>query len=84
MKKSSKSEAETEILELFKDLKNRTPKEIRKIKRLAMKHNIKLRELKKKFCKKCFSQDLKIKSVRKRIKTVECRKCGNLMRWKIK
>jgi len=84
MKKLSKTEAEKEIEKFFSDIKNKTPKEIRKIKRTAMRHSIKLGALRKKFCKKCYSPDLKIKSIKKGIKTTECKNCGNLMRWKIR
>ena len=83
MKKFSKTEAEKEIKEFFSDTGNRTPKEIRKMKKLAMSHNIQLRELRKKFCKKCYSPELKFKSIKNKIKIIECKKCGNLMRWKI-
>jgi RNase P subunit RPR2 len=84
MEKISKTEAKEKIEEFFSDIKNKTPRQIRKMKKLAMKHSIKLEDLRKKFCKKCYSPDLKIKSVKKKIKTIECGNCGNLMRWKVK
>ena len=80
MKKLSKTEAEKEI----RDIENKTPKEIKKIKRLAMRHNIKLGELRKKFCKKCFSTKLKIISIKNKIKKIGCESCGNVARWKMK
>ena len=83
MKKLSKTEAEKEIREFFEDVKDKSPKEIRKIKKLAMSYNIQLKEKRKKFCKKCYSPDLKIKGIKNRIKTIECENCGNLMKWKI-
>ena len=54
MKKLLKSEAKEQISEFFFDIRNKSPKEIKKIKRLAMKNNIPLKELRKNFCKKCF------------------------------
>ena len=84
MEKLTKSEAEKEIKEFFKNIKDRKSREIKKIKRLGMKHNIKLRALKKRFCKKCYSTELKVRSIKNKIKTVECKKCKSIMRWKIK
>ena len=58
-------------------------KDVPKIKRLAMKYNIKLGGYRRRFCKKCFS-DLRKGRVRvtKCYKTVVC-KCGEKNRWKI-
>lgn len=83
MKKISKTEAKEQIEDFFKNIEEKNPKEIKKVKRLAMSHNIKLGERRKKFCKKCYSTKLKIKSIKK-VKTVECQDCKNIMRWKIK
>lgn len=84
MKKLIKSEAEQEIKDFFKNLKDKQPRDIKKIKRLAMKHNIKLGSLRKKFCKKCYSTDLRVKSIKNKMKTVECENCGKISRWKLK
>jgi len=85
MKKISKKEAESEINNFFNELQNKkpSPSEIKKIKRLAMNHNIKLREKRKKFCKKCYSIELRVKSIKNKIKTTECKNCGGISRWKI-
>ena len=40
--KLSKTEAKKEIEEFFKDIKNKSTEEVKKIKKLAMKHSIKL------------------------------------------
>ena len=84
MKKLSKSEAEKEIEEFFKHIKNKTPKEVKKAKKLAMRHSIKLGNKRKLFCKKCFSpynnQKIKIKNG---MKTIICRNCDYVNRWKI-
>ncbi len=82
MERLSKTEAEEKIKETFS--KKLSPREIKKIKRLAMKHNIKLKDLRKKFCKKCYSTELRVKSIKNKVKTVECKNCKNIMRWKIK
>jgi len=50
--------------------------EVKKIRRLAMKFNIKLGNYKKLFCKKCLSQ-LKGKTrITKTHKTIICKECG--------
>ena len=84
MKKLIKQEAEKEIKTFFEDIKNKKQREIKKIKRLAMKHNIKLGSLRKKFCKRCFSPRLKIKSIKNKIKITECQQCKNVSRLKLR
>lgn len=83
MEKMTKTEAEQEIKRAF--YRKLTTREIKKIKRLAMKHNIKLGSLRKKFCKKCYSllenEEVRIKKGKK---IVKCRNCGYVNRWKIK
>ncbi len=85
MKNISKSEAEKQIQEFFKDIKNKTIREVKKIKRLAMKKNIPLRKLRKLFCKKCFTpyQNPKIR-IKNKIKSVACEGCGYVAKWRIK
>ena len=84
MKKLSKTEAEKEIKEFFKKARNKNPKEIKDIKKLAMRYNIKLGELKKKFCKKCYSPRLKVIGLKNKIKKVLCENCGEVNRYKLK
>ena len=85
MKKLSKSEAENQIHEFFSNIKDKTPKEINKTKKLAMNHNIALGNLRKKFCKKCFSpyKNSKIR-IKDNIKSVTCENCGHVSRWEIR
>ncbi len=88
MKKTlSKKEAIRKIEEFFSsdDFKDKTPKEVKKIKRLAMAYNIKLKELRRKFCKKCLTpyRNPKIR-IRNKIKSVTCENCGYIARWKLK
>ncbi len=85
MKKISKIEAEKQIKEFFSNIKNKTPKEIKKIKRLAMKKNVPLKELRKKFCKKCSSpyRNPKVR-IKNNIKKIICENCGYSARWKLK
>jgi len=84
MKKISKTETEKKIKDFFENIENKSPKEIKKIKKLAMSQNISLKELKKKFCKKCFSPlgHSKIR-IKNGIKSVECKSCEEINRWKI-
>ena len=82
MEKLTKNEVEKEIKKVFS--KNPEPREVKKAKRLAMKYNIKLKGLRKKFCKKCYSTKLKVRKVKDKVKTVECKNCGYVSRWKLK
>ena len=83
--KSIKKEIEKEIKELFE--KNPSLKEIKKTKKLAMSKNIKLGELRKKFCKKCYSlfnsdnSEIRIKN---KFKLIKCKNCGYISRYKLK
>jgi RNase P subunit RPR2 len=85
MKKNSRKETEKEVDNFFKDIKNKSPKEIEKMKKLAMSQNIKLKEQRKKFCKKCLMpyKTPKIR-IRNGIKSVTCENCGYISRYKIK
>ena len=83
--KLSKTETENKINDFFKDIKNKTSKEIKKIKGLAMNKKIPLKEKRKLFCKKCLipHRNPKIR-IKKGIKSIECQNCGFVSRWKIK
>jgi len=84
--KISKTAAQEEINEFFKEIKNKTPKQIKKIKRLAMNKKIPLKEKRKLFCKKClnpFSGKEKIR-IKNGMKIVECKNCSYINKWKIK
>jgi RNase P subunit RPR2 len=84
MKKLSKTETEQKITEFFKDAENKSEKDIKKIKRIAMNNNIPLKNLRKKFCKKCYSF-LKGKTrINNNIKSITCENCGYVNRWRIK
>ena len=82
MKQISKTEAIKKIGEFFKN--KHSKEEARKIKKLAMSHQIKLRDLRKKFCKKCYSMNLRTRKIKNKIKSVKCEDCESLMRWKLK
>lgn len=84
MNKLSKTEAKEHIEEFFKEVKNKTPKEIKKIKKLAMRHSIKLGDKRKKFCKKCYSSKLKGIGVKNKIKRIKCEDCGKVSGWRVK
>lgn len=82
----SKTQAEEKINDLFKNIKSKTPNEIKKIKRLAMNKKIPLKEKRKLFCKKClkpYSGNEKIR-IKRGMKTIECLKCGEINRWKVR
>ena len=83
-KKISKTGAKKQIEEFFLNIKNKTPKEVKKIKKLAMSFNLPLKEKRKTFCKKCLSPKVKKIRIRNKIKSVVCEDCGYVSRWKIK
>jgi RNase P subunit RPR2 len=80
----SKQEIENKIRETFS--KEASPEDIKKIKKLAMSRNIKIGDLRKKFCKKCYSffnsknSEIRIK---KGFKTIKCKNCNWLSKYKI-
>lgn len=84
-KKISRTEAKKQIEEFFLNIKDKTPKEVKKIKKLSMSFNLPLKEKRKTFCKKCLGP-YKVKKIRIRnkIKSVVCKDCGYVNRWKIK
>jgi len=84
-KKLSKSEAQKQIEDFFKTIHCKTPKEVKKIKKLAMAHNIKLGEKRKLFCKKCYVpyEDFSLRVKNNMIKVV-CGNCEGVGRWKVK
>ena len=80
----SKSQAEKNVKDFFKIIKNKPPKQVKKIKKLAMRYNIKLGNLRRKFCKKCLTLYVNPKiRVRNKIKSTTCKNCGYVSRWKI-
>ena len=83
--KLTKKEVHKKIDDFFSQKNKLNPKYTKKIKRLAMKYNIKLGKYRKKFCKNCFS-DLRNGKTRvtKMYKTVECRGCGEKSKWRIR
>lgn len=78
----SKSQAQEKIYDFFKREKF-TKEEAKKIKRLAMKFNIKLKDERKKFCKSCLSQ-LKGKTrISKTHKIIVCKFCNYKNKFKL-
>ena len=73
--KLSRSEVQEKIDRFF-EKDTFSAKELKKIKRLAMKFNIKLGLHKGAFCKKCLSRLEGNISINKMYKTVECKNCG--------
>ena len=80
--KSSRKEADEKIEDFFREKHDQ--EKVRKIKNLAMSHQIKLRDLRKKFCKKCYSMNLRTRKIKNKIKSVKCEDCESLMRWKLR
>ena len=87
MKKTlSQTQVKKQIDEFFKNIKSKSQKEIKKIKRLAMAYNILLKEKRKLFCKECYvSFDKNSKTrIKKDKKIIHCVNCDYVSRWKIK
>jgi len=85
MKKTiSKTEAKKQIEEFFKNIKEKSPKDVKKIKKLAMSYKIPLKDKRKLFCNKCMNPH---KNVSIRVKNgfirINCGECGYTSRWKI-
>ena len=87
MKKDlSKSEVKEKIQKFCSEIKEKTPKKIKKIKKLAMDHNAKLGKFRKKFCKRClnpYADQEKIR-IKNKLKTIICNNCGHVSRWRVK
>lgn len=84
-KKISKTEAKQQIEEFFENIKGKSPEDIKKIKKLAMKYKIPLKEKRKLFCSNCLSPH-KNPSIRVKdgLIRINCGKCGHTSRWRIK
>jgi RNase P subunit RPR2 len=85
VKKISKTQAKEEIQKFFLDIKNKDPKDIKKIKKLAMSQNIPLKENRKLFCKKClesYSNKEKIR-IKNKTKIITCKNCDSISRIKL-
>jgi len=88
MKKNlSKTEVRKQIKDFFasEEIKNKSPREIKKIKRIAMRYNVQLKEFRKEFCKKCLApyKDARIK-IKNKMKIMTCGNCGYVSRWRLK
>jgi RNase P subunit RPR2 len=83
--KYSRKDIQDKINKSFED-KVLTKEKLKKLKQLAMSKNIKLGDLRKKFCKGCYSlfttknSELRIK---KPIMKIRCKDCGYITRYKI-
>lgn len=84
MNELSKSEVKQKIDEYFSKDKIEA-NETKKIKKIAMTHRISLKDHRKRFCKKCYS-DLKEGKARisKEYKQIICNICEMKNRWKLK
>ena len=83
--KISKTKAKIQIQKFFSDIKDKTPNEVKKIKKIVMSHNIPLKWLRRTFCKKCLSpyKTPKIR-INKGIKSLTCENCRYISRWEIR
>lgn len=83
-KQISKTDAKKQIDVFFQNIKHKTSDDVKKIKKLAMSHKIKLGDKRKLFCKKCLhplaNSGIKIGDG---FITSTCEKCGHKNRWKL-
>ncbi len=86
MKKLSKKESSSKLENFFSNIFNKSSKEVKKAKRLAMSHNIKLKDKRKLFCKKCLTPYRGNEKVRinKDLKSITCKHCGYISHYRIK
>ena len=82
-KQLSRTDVQEKIDEFFRQ-DELEAKYVKKIKRLAMKYNIKLGKYRRRFCKSCFS-DLRDSIIRinKGYKTIICKNCEEKNRFRI-
>jgi len=80
--KLSKTEARTKIDDFFKQ-ETLDKEKLRKIRRLAMKFKIPLKEKRKRFCKKCKSQLNGSVRITKTHKTIICKECSFRNKFKL-
>lgn len=73
--KLTKKQAQEKINGFFRR-ENFSAEEVKKIKKLSMKFNIKLGVHRKKFCRKCLSKLKGKVSIKDSYKTVICENCG--------
>ena len=73
-----------EIFEFFLNIKNKSPKEVEKIKKLARSYKICMKDYKKSFCKKCYTpyKNPKIR-IKNKIKSVTCKNCDYSTKYKL-
>lgn len=74
-KELSRVEAKLKVKKFF-ERESFSSEEVHKIRRLAMKHRIRLKDERKKFCKNCLSKLSGKTRVTSFYKRIECRKCG--------
>jgi len=81
----SKAEAKKQIEEFFENVTSKTPKEVKKIKKLAMNYKIPLKDKRKLFCKRCLCpyKNASIR-IKKGLIKINCGECGYTSKWKIK
>ena len=84
-RKITKTDTKKEIESFFSNIHEKNQKEVKKIKKLSMSHNIKLGNKRKLFCKKCLIPYKNNKvMIKKGFKVIKCENCGTINRWNIK
>ena len=82
--KISKSQAHEEIHDFFHKIRHKSAEDVKKMKKLAMSHNIKLGDRKKLFCKKCLNPHVNSNiRINNDVLTITCENCEHPNRWKL-
>ncbi|MEK6914032.1 MAG: hypothetical protein AABW83_00100 [Nanoarchaeota archaeon] len=84
IKKLTKKEIEDKLKKIFSLNPNKI--QIKKAKNLAMSKNIKLKDYKKLFCKKCFNcfnSDNQETRIKNSLKIIKCKNCGYINKYNL-
>lgn len=82
--KINSEKAKEQIENFFSSIEYKSPEQVRKMKKLAMAYNLKLKNKRKLFCQKCYSTRLRVLGIKNKIKRVKCEGCGRIIRWRVK
>ena len=85
IKKISKTQANEQIHNFFCEIRHKKSEDVKKIKNLAMSHNIKLGDRRKLFCKKCLMPYVNSNiNIKEGFLKIICENCNFENRWKVK
>ena len=74
---------DTILARIKKLISNKNPKDNKQAKKLGMRKNIKLKDLRKEFCQGCYHPLNGKVRINKGYKVIQCKNCGIIHRFKI-